>query len=73
MKMRMLRNTVIDGKAAYAGKVVEVQKKDVPMLLRSRKAEPYKKGEKKANTIETAVVEPKEKAVSRSDESKKDK
>ena len=73
MKVKMLRNTVIDSKVAYAGDVVEVQKKDVPMLLRSRKAEPYQKGEKKTKTVETATNEPKENAVSRSNESKKDK
>ena len=73
MKMKMLRNTVIEGKVAYAGDVVEVKEKDVPMLLHSQKAEPYKKGEKKTNPMETATAGPNEKAVSRSDESKKDK
>jgi len=69
----MLRNTVIDGKVAYAGDVVEVKEKDVPMLLHSQKAETYKKGEKKTNPVETAVNEPRKRAVSRPDESKKDK
>jgi len=73
MKMKMLRNTVIDGKVAYAGDVVEVKEKDVPMLRRSGKAEPYQKGEKKEKPVETATAGPNEKAVSRSDESKKDK
>jgi hypothetical protein len=73
MKMKMLRNTVIEGKVAYAGDVVEVKEKDVPMLQRSRKAERYQKGDKKTKTVETATAGPDEKAVSRSDESKKDK
>lgn len=73
MKMKMLRNTVIEGRIAYAGEVVEVNKKDVSMLLHSQKAEPYQKGGKKEKTVETAVVDPNEKAVSRSNRSNKDK
>jgi hypothetical protein len=73
MKMKMLRNTVIEGKVAYAGDVVEVKEKDVPMLLHSQKAERYQKGEKKAKPIETATADPKEKAVSRSNESRQDR
>jgi hypothetical protein len=72
MKMKMLRNTVIDGRIAYVGDVVEVKEKDVPMLLHSQKAKPYPKGDKKTKSVETATTGPKEKAVSRSDESEKD-
>ena len=73
MKMKMLRNTVIESEVAYVGDVVEVKEKDVPMLLHSGKAEKYEKGDKKTKHVETATAGPKEKAVSRSDESKKDK
>jgi hypothetical protein len=73
MKMKMKRNTVYGGKVAYVGEVIEVKERDVPMLLRSGKAEIYKKGEKKAKTVETATNEPNETAVSRSDKSKRNK
>ena len=72
MKVKMLRNTIIDGKVAYAGEVVDVKKSDLPRLLTYGKAKLYDK-EKKTKSVETATADPKENEVSRSNKSKKDK
>ena len=65
MRMKMLRNTVVEGEVVMTGETVNVPEKYVAMLTHSGKAEPLSKSNKqKAPKPETASVEPNERAVS---------
>jgi len=57
MKVRMLRNTFLDGKLAEVGQVVDVDASLALLLFNARKAEPVRE------EAETATVEPGGRAV----------
>lgn len=74
MRMKMLRNTVVEGKVIMAGSTTNVPEKHVFMLKHAGKAVPVGEGKKKKDKgpgPETASVEPGEQAVSQKDASRR--
>jgi len=68
VKMRMLRNTVADGRPVEFGEIVELSKKDAEILRVRGKAEPFDENgedaaEEQAVETETATAEPPENAM----------
>lgn len=71
-KMKMLRNTIMEGEVRMAGETVNVPDKHVAMLTHSGKAKPVGGSKKdKPPKPETASVEPGEQAVSRGEGSRR--
>jgi hypothetical protein len=72
MRMKMLRNTIVEGEIKMAGEIVNIPEKHVAMLKHAGKAEPLGESKKpKAPKPETATVEPGEQAVSQRESSRR--
>lgn len=65
MKIRMTRNTRVDGKNRRIGDVVETDERTATYLIAISKAEPVQTPQGAAATVEQATVEAPERAVSR--------